>query len=122
MVNWIKKKNCKLTKPEKALAELIEKYNVPTELQKRLGAVTDKYFLIEAHPLPGGSVWFTDGGYYRIHSRRPEGTLGERQGELVFHGAPVAVCESDELNKMCDEEVQAEPLKRRRRVMRDRFL
>jgi hypothetical protein len=96
------------------LEELIEKYNVPTELQKDLGAVTDKYFLIEAFPLPGG--W-----YYRIHSRRPDGTLGERKGGLEFYGGPVAVCESDELNEMCDAEVQAEPLKRRRRVMQDRF-
>ena len=49
MINWIKKQRRKLimSDSEKALKELIEKYNVPTELQKDLGAVTDKYFLIK---------------------------------------------------------------------------
>ena len=100
---------------DERLAQLIEKYNVPTELQKNLGAVTDKYFLMEAFPLQYG--W-----YYRIHSRRPDGTLGERKGGLEFCGGPVAVWASEgELNEMCDEEVQAESLKIRRRVMQDRF-
>ena len=105
---------------DERLEELIEKYNVPTELQKDLGAVTDKYFLIKGFPFVGNS--FTAGGYYRIYSRRPDGTLGERKGGLKFCGGPVAVWASeDELNEMCDAEVQAEPLKRRRRVMQDRF-
>jgi hypothetical protein len=120
MINWIKKQNRKLTKPEKALNELIEKYNVPTELQKDLGAVTDKYFLIKGFPFVGNS--FTAGGYYRIYSRRPDGTLGERKGKIELDENLFAVFESeDDLNKMCDAEVQAEPLKRRRRVMQDRF-
>lgn len=119
MINWIKKQRRKLimSDSEKALKELIEKYNVPTELQKDLGAVTDKYFLIK---------WFCDVFreyvYYWIYSRQSDGTLGERKGKVVLFGSPFAVCESEaELNKMCDGEVQAEQLKRRRHVMQDRF-
>lgn len=114
---------------DERLEELIEKYNVPTELQKNLGAVTDKYFLIKGFPLRGGrnlepyalfkahECW-----YYRIYSRRPDGTLGERKGNIALYENLFVVCESEnELNEMCDAEVQAEPLKRRRRVMQDRF-
>lgn len=119
MINWIKKQSRKLTKPEKALNELIEKYNVPTELQKNLGAVTDKYFLIKRFFDP-----FKDCHYYWIYSRQPDGRLGEKKGRITLCSLrfrPLISYESDELNKMCDAEVQAEPLKSRRRVMQDRF-
>ena len=105
---------------EKSIFEgWIKKYNVPTELQKDLGAVTDKYFLIERF-----FDSFEDCHYYWIYSRQPDGGLGEKKGRITlcslrFH--PLTSYESDELNKMCDEEVQVESLKRRSRVMQDRF-
>jgi len=103
------------TEARKKLEELIEKYNVPTELQENLSAVTDKYFLLWYFKDEG--VQF---GRYWIYSRHPDGTLGERTGEVGFYGNPCAVFESeDELNKLCDDEVQEESLKRRRRVMEE---
>ena len=116
------------TEEQKKLEELIEKYNVPAELQENLSAVTEKYFL----------MWFFKDeslkfGRYWIYSRQPDGTLGENKGDMKFFGSPFAVFESeDELNEMCDKEVQAESLrrkreaqeeslKRRRRVLQDRF-
>ena len=106
-------------KEKSILEELIKKYNVPTDIQKNLGAVTDKYFLIERF-----FDSFEDCHYYWIYSRQPDGGLGEKKGRITlcslrFH--PLTSYESDELNKMCGEEVQAESLKRRRRVLNDRF-
>lgn len=98
---------------EKSIFEgWIKKYNVPTELQKDLGAVTDKYFLIKMYEY---------GDHYWIYSRQPDGTLGERRGVITFYNTkslPGTFFESDDLNEMCDEVVQDERLKRRRRVMR----
>ena len=88
----------------KKLEELIEKYNVPTELQN-LGAVTDRYFLIER---------FFDRSmllhYYWIFIRQPDGALGEKKGVLTFStealkAFPLAHRGLDELNYMCDAEV-----------------
>ena len=109
----------KKEKEKSVLEELIKKYKISTELQKKLGAVTDKYFLIERF-----FDSFEDCHYYWIYSRQPDGGLGEKKGRITlcslrFH--PLTSYESDELNKMCDEEVQVESLKRRRRVMQDRF-
>jgi len=90
---------------DERLEELIEKYNVPTELQKKLGAVTDKYFLIEG---------FFDRckllHYYWIFIRQPDGSLGEKKGVLTFCKAelrafPLTRRGLDELNYMCDAEV-----------------
>lgn len=111
----------KKEKEKSVLEELIKKYNVPTELQKDLSVVTDKYFLIERF-----FDSFEDCHYYWIYSRQPDGGLGEKKGALTLTKEclrvfPITSYESDELNKMCDEEVQAYPLKRRRRVMQDRF-
>ena len=97
----------------------IKKYNVPTDIQKNLGAVTDKYFLIERF-----FVNRFEDCHYWIYSRKPDGGLGEKKGRITLCSLrfrPLTSYESDELNKMCDEEVQAESLKRRRRVMQDRF-
>jgi hypothetical protein len=105
---------------EKSIFEgWIKKYNVPTELQKDLGAVTDKYFLIKRF-----FDRFEECHYYWIYSRQPDGELGEKKGRITLCSLrfrPLTSYESDELNKMCDEEVQVESLKRRRRVMQDRF-
>jgi len=116
MINWFRKK--------KLIKKLIKKYNVPTELQKDLVAVTDKYFVIE---------WFYDN--YNdavrcfIYGRQPDGTLGDRKGTTWFERTAFAAWETDgldtmrdEINALCDLEVKAERLKIRRRVMRDRFL
>ena len=117
----------KKEKEKSVLEELIKKYNVPTDIKKNLGAVTDKYFLIKRF-----FNRFEDCHYYWIYSRQPDGRLGEKKGELTFFETrgisflesrefPLIFFESDELNKMCDEEVQDYPLKIRRRVMQDRF-
>jgi len=111
----------KKEKEKRVLEELIKKYNVPTDIQKNLGAVTDKYFLIKRFFNP-----FEYCHYYWIYSRQPDGRLGEKKGRITFSEEglrvfPLTSYESDELNKMCDEKVQAESLKRRRRVMQDRF-
>jgi hypothetical protein len=114
---WRSCETVEKTEERKKLEELIKKYNVPTELQKNLSAVTEKYFLMWWFKAETGKF-----GRYWIYSRQPDGTLGENKGEIKFFGSPFAVFESeDELNEMCDEEVQGEPLKRRRRVMQDRF-
>lgn len=110
----------KKEKEKRILEELIKKYNVPTNIQKDLGAVTDKYFLIDK------SYYFADWRDYWIFIRQPDGALGEKKGVLTFsveglRAFPLTSYESDELNKMCDEEVQDYPLKIRRRVMQDRF-
>ena len=97
---------------------------MPTELQKDLVAVTDRYFVIE---------WYYDN--YKecvrcfIYGRRPDGTLGDRKGTTWFERTALAVWETDgldtirdEINALCDLEVQAYSLRRRRRVMRARFL
>ena len=107
----------KKEKEKSVLEELIKKYNVPTDIQKNLGAVTDKYFLIE-----GFFNKFEDCHYYWIYSRQPDGALGEKKGRITLCSLrfrPLTSYESDELNKMCDEEVEAESLKRRRRVRRE---
>lgn len=104
----------KKEKEKSIVEEWIKKYNVPTELQKDLGAVTDKYFLVKMYKY---------GDYYWIYSRQPDGALGERRGVITFYNTislPGAFFELDDLNKMCDEEVQAESLKRRGRIMRKR--
>lgn len=109
----------KQEKEKSILEELIKKYNVPTDIQKELGVVTDKYFLIERGFLP-----FKDGVYYWIYSRKPDGALGERKGEITFWDArflPLTSYESDELNKMCDEEIQRAESLRRAKNMRDGF-
>ena len=98
-----------------------EKYNISTELQKNLGAVTDKYFLIE-----GFFDRYKLLHYYWVFIRQPDDALGEKKGVLTFSKAelkafPLARRGLDELNYMCDAEVQAYPLKRRRRVMQDIF-
>ena len=114
MINWFRKK--------KLIEKLIKKYNVPTELQKDLVAVTDKYFVIE---------WYYDNfnGSIRcfIYGRQPDGTLGDRKGTTWFERTGLAVWETDDLdrirddiNALCDLEVEAEPGKRRRRVMQER--
>jgi hypothetical protein len=95
----------------------IKKYNVPTNIQKNLGGVTDKYFLIKRF-----FDSFEDCHYYWIYSRQPDGGLGEKKGRITLCSLrfrPLTSYESDELNKMCDEEVQAESLKRRRCVRRE---
>jgi hypothetical protein len=100
-------------KEKRVLEELIKKHNVPTDIQKDLGAVTDKYFLIEK------SYYFEDWRDYWIYSRQPDGRLGEKKGVLTLakedlRAFPLTSYESDdELNKMCDERVQrAESLRR----------
>lgn len=97
----------------------IKKYNVPTDIQKDLGAVTDKYFLIES-----SFDKFKYLRYYWIFIRQPDGALGEKKGVLTFseeglRAFPLTRRGLDKLNKMCDEEVQAESLKRRIRVRRE---
>ena len=98
---------------EKSIFEgWIKKYNVPTDIQKNLGAVTDKYFLIERF-----FDRFEDCHYYWIYSRQPDGGLGEKKGRITFCSLrfrPLTSYESDELNEMCDAEVQAEPLKKKK--------
>jgi hypothetical protein len=105
----------------------IKKYNVPTNIQKNLGGVTDKYFLIKR---------FFDSfeycHYYWIYSRQPDGRLGEKKGELKFFETreisflesrefPLIFCRSDVLNKMCDEEIQRAESLRIAKNMQDRF-
>jgi len=106
------------TEARKKLEELIKKYNVPTELQKDLVAVTDKYFVIQ---------WYydnySDAVHCFIYGRQPDGTLGDRKGTTWFERTGLAVWETDgldrirdDINALCDLEVE------RQRVMRDRFL
>ena len=99
----------------------IKKYNMPTNIQKKLGAVTHKYFLIEG---------FVDRSmllhYYWIFIRQPDGSLGEKKGVLTFceeglRAFPLARRGLDELNKMCDEEVQRAESLRIAKNMQDRF-
>jgi hypothetical protein len=98
-----------------------EKYNISTELQKKLGAVTDKYFLIE-----GFFDRYKFIRYYWIFIRQPDGALGEKKGVLTFsveglRAFPLTRRGLDELNKMCDERVQRAELLRIAKIMQDRF-
>lgn len=108
-------------KEKSILEELIKKYNVPTDIQKNLGAVTDKYFLIE-----GFFDRYKFIRYYWIFIRQPDGGLGEKKGVLTFSEEGLRAFSLtrrglDELNRICDAEVQAESLRRRAKNMRDGF-
>jgi len=114
-------------KEKSILEELIKKYNVPTDIQKNLGAVTDKYFLIKRF-----FNRFEYFHYYWIYSRQPDGRLGEKKGELTFFETremsflesrefPLIFCKSDVLNKMCDKEIQRAESLRRAKNMQDGF-
>jgi len=117
----------KKEKEKRVLEELIKKYNVPTDIQKNLGAVTDKYFLIKRFFNP-----FEYCHYYWIYSRQPDGRLGEKKGGLTFFETreisflesrefPLIFCGSDVLNKMCDEEIQRAESLRIAKNMQDKF-
>ena len=95
----------KKEKEKSILEELIKKYNVPTDIQKNLGAVTGKYFLIK-----GFFDRYKLIRYYWIFIRQPDGALGEKKGVLTFStealkAFPLAHRGLDELNYMCDAEV-----------------
>lgn len=122
-----KEKRKKKEKEKSIFEGWIKKYNVPTELQEDLGAVTDKYFLIKRF-----FDRFKDCHYYWIYSRQPDGRLGEKKGELTFFDTreisflesrefPLIFCRSDVLNKMCDEEIQRAESLRIAKNMQDRF-